>query len=392
MKRTLLEILGAMTVLVVLASFNHQLGRLKDQNTDVAEPRDSYSSVPDSMKPPSSYPKWPFYLAGVLVAIGIAIAFLWPVSVPYYTLSPGPVYDSSDFITVDGGTLSDDGELFFLTVSLKEANVFEWVAAKLDPRVDLREREVIRPVDVTPEQLRREGLAMMDESKRDATYVALTQLGYEVVLIGTGALVIETVPDSASDGVLLPDDIIIEMDGEIIGFRSDIIDLLGPLEIGDSVMLSIQRPDADDPEILDPVDVELVLRPHTDDPTRPMIGVLLGNNEPIVEFPVDVHIDSQNIGGPSAGLMFTLQIMDQLSEDEITKGYRIAGTGTISVDGTVGPIGGIKQKIHGAIDVGARAVLVPAANYEDALLAAGDRIEIVRIERIDDAIAFLATL
>jgi PDZ domain-containing protein len=363
-----------------------------DQTTGVAEPRDSYASVPDSMKPPSSYPKWPFYLAGALVAIGIAIALLWPVSVPFYTLSPGPVYDSSDFITVDGGAVSDDGELFFLTVSLKEANVFEWVAAQLDPRVDLREREVIRPVDVTPEQMRREGLAMMDESKRDATYVALTKLGYEVVLIGTGALVIETVPDSASDGVLLPDDIIVEMDGEVIGFRSDLIELLAPLEIGDPVLLSIQRPDADDPEIVDPMDVELVLGPHTSDPTRPMVGVLLDNNEPIVEFPVDVHIDSQNIGGPSAGLMFTLQIMDQLTDEEITKGYRIAGTGTISVDESVGAIGGITQKIFGAIDVGARAVLVPAANYEDAVLAAGDRIEIVRVETIDDALDFLATL
>ena len=177
-----------------------------DRNTEVVELHDPYASVPDSMKPPSSYPKWPFYLAGALVVIGLAIAFLWPVSVPYYTLSPGPVYDSSDFVTVDGGNVSDDGELFFLTVSLKEANVFEWAAAKLDPRVDLREREIVRPPDVSPEQLRREGLAMMDESKRDATYVALTKLGYEVVLIGTGALVIGTVPESAADGVLLPED------------------------------------------------------------------------------------------------------------------------------------------------------------------------------------------
>ena len=363
-----------------------------DPNTEVMEPRDPYAAVPDSMKPPASWPKWPFYLAGALVAIGIAIAFLWPMSVPYYTLSPGPVYDSSDFVTVEGGNVSDDGELFFLTVSLKEANVFEWVAAKLDPRVAIREREIIRPPDVSPEQLRREGLAMMDESKRDATYVALTKLGYEVTLIGTGALVIETVPEAAADGVLLPDDIILEMNGEIIGFRSDLTELLQPMAIGDQVMLSVERPDSDDPEILDPLDVELVLGPHTDDPTKPMIGVLLGNNEPIVEFPVDVHIDSQNIGGPSAGLMFTLQIMDQLTPDEITNGYRIAGTGTISVDETVGPIGGIQQKIHAAIDVGARAVLVPAANYEDALLAAGDRIQIVRVVTIDDALAFLATL
>ena len=363
-----------------------------EQNTEVEEPLDPYATVPQSMRPPAPYPKWPFYLAGALVAIGIAIAFLVPVSVPYYTLSPGPVYDSSDFINVEGGSVSDDGELFFLTVSVKEANVFEWAAAQVDPRVDVREREVIRPPDVSPEQLRRENLALMEESKRDATFVALTKLGYEVTLIGTGALVIETVPESAADGVLLAEDIIIEMDGEVIGFRSDLIELLQPLEIGDPVLLSIQRPDADDPDVLDPMDVELVLGPHTDDPERPMVGVLLGNNEPIVQFPVDVHIDSQNVGGPSAGLMFTLQIMDQLTSDEITHGYRIAGTGTISVDETVGAIGGITQKIYGAIDVGARAVLVPAANYDAAVLAAGDDIEVVRVETIDDALAFLAAL
>jgi PDZ domain-containing protein len=123
-----------------------------------------------------------------------------------------------------------------------------------------------------------------------------------------------------------------------------------------------------------------------------MIGVLLENNEPIVEFPVNVEIDSQNIGGPSAGMMFTLQIMDQLTEEPLTKGYRIAGTGTISTDGTVGAIGGIHQKVYGAIDAGARAVLVPAANYPDAVAAAGDRIEVVKVETIDDALAFLATL
>jgi PDZ domain-containing protein len=123
-----------------------------------------------------------------------------------------------------------------------------------------------------------------------------------------------------------------------------------------------------------------------------MIGILLGNNEPITEFPVEVVIDSQNIGGPSAGLMFTLQIMDQLTEDEITKGHRIAGTGTIRRDGTVGAIGGIRQKVYGAIGSGATAVLTPASNYEDALEAAGDKIVVVRVETVDDVLAYFKTL
>jgi PDZ domain-containing protein len=362
-----------------------------DSTTEVVDSRDPFSSVPASVRPPDAYPKWPFYLAGALIFVGIAIAILWPISVPYYAVSPGPVYDTSDFVTVDGGEISENGELFFLTVSLKEANVFEWVAAQFVDRVELSERQTVRPIGVSQEQLRRERIASMNQSKRDATFVALTHLGYEVTLIGTGALVIESVPDSAADGVLLPDDIIVAMDGQLIGFRSDVLDFLAPAQIGDAVVVTVERSDGED-DSFDTKDVELVLGPHSDDPDRPMMGVLLDNNEPIVEFPVDVFIDSQNVGGPSAGLMFTLQIIDQLTPGALTNGQRVAGTGTISINESVGAIGGIHQKVYGAMDAGAVAVLVPAGNYEEALVAAAGRIEIVRVETLNDALVFLATL
>lgn len=362
-----------------------------DSTTEVAE-HDPFAAVPDSVRPPPKNPVWPWYLAAALILVGIAIGFLWSMSVPYYTLSPGPVYDTSDFVHVEGGNLSDNGELFFLTVSLKEANVFEWAAAYFDERVDIDPRDDVRPAGVSEEQLRREGLAAMDQSKRDATYVALTKLGYEVTLIGTGALVIETVPDSAADGVLLPNDVIIDINGEIVAFRSDVIDFLAPLAIGDPVVVTVERPDSDEPSTFELMDFTIELGPHVDDPSRPMLGVLLDNNEPIVEFPVEVTIDSRNIGGPSAGMMFTLQIMDQLTPEQLTHGQRIAGTGTIRVDGTVGAIGGIKQKVHGAIEAGAVAVLVPEANYDDAVAAAKDRITVVKVTTIDDALAYLDTL
>jgi PDZ domain-containing protein len=363
-----------------------------DSDVVTEEVTDGFSDVPPGVRPTSRSPKWPWIVAGLLIAIGIAIAIAWPLTVPYYTLSPGPVYDTADFVSVEDGAASTDGELFFLTVSLKEANIFEWAAGYVDPRVDVRERERVRPIGVSPEQLRRESLAAMQQSKQTATFVALTELGYEVTLIGTGALVIETVPDSAADGVLLPDDVIIEMDGKEVAFRDDIIKDLTDAERGDLVEMLIERPVDESLDDFDAINVELVLGRHVDDPTRPMIGVLLDNNEPVVEFPVEVLIDSKNIGGPSAGMMFTLQIMDQLTDGEITHGERIAGTGTIARDGTVGSIGGVKQKVFGAIDAGARAVLIPAGNFADAVMAAGDKIEVVRIETIDDAIAFLETL
>ncbi|MCZ7533886.1 MAG: PDZ domain-containing protein [Acidimicrobiia bacterium] len=362
-----------------------------DSPTEVVDPHDSFESVPPSLRPPSTYPKWPFYLAGFLVVIGIAIGILLTVTVPYYAVSPGPVYDTSDFVTVEGGNTADTGELFFLTVSLKEANVFEWAAAQFDERVELAKVGAYRPPDVSEEQLRRESLALMDQSKQDATYVALTKLGYEVTLIGTGALVIDTIPGSAADGVLQPNDIIVEMDGKTVAFRSDVLSLLAPKSVGDPVVVTVERSDGET-DGFEVDDFEIVLGPHTDDPTKPMMGVLLDNNEPIVEFPVKVDIDSLNVGGPSAGLMFTLQIMDQLTPEPLTHGMRIAGTGTIHLDETVGAIGGIRQKVFGAIDAGAVAILVPAGNYDDAVAAAGDRIKVVRVETVDDALDFLNTL
>ena len=333
-------------------------------------------------------PWWPFALAAVFMVIGIAIAIAWPIKVPYYTLSPGPVYDTSDFIHVVGPDEVIDGEMFFLTVSLREANMFEYLAAQVNPKVDVAPRQNIRPTGVSPTDLRRENLARMNQSKTDAQFVALTKLGYEPTYIGTGALVIETVPDSAADGVLLTDDVIIGIDGHEIAFRSDVIDDLADKEIGDRVILEIERviEGSGDVEL---VEVEIVLGVHVDDPSRPMVGVLLDNNPPIIEFPVEVEMDSQNIGGPSAGMMFTLEIMNQATEEDFTGGLRMAGTGTISHDGTVGAIGGVTQKVHAAIDAGATVVFIPANNYDDAVAAAGDKIIVVRVETIDDALDYL---
>ena len=375
-----------------------------DNDATLTEPTadDAWSDLPDSVRPPRRYPKWPFVLAGVLLVIGIAIAALWPIKVPYYTLSPGPVYDTADFVAVSEGTANAGGELFFLTVSLKEANLFEYLSGQLDSTVNIAPRENIRPPGVSNDQLRREALAAMDQSKTDATYVALTELGYDVTLVGTGAEVIETVPGSAADGVLRAADVIVELDGESVEFRSDVLDLLEGREVGEEVTLVVERQieagaaagdtEASDDAAFEQVTLVVVLGPHTDDPERPMIGILLDNHEPIIEFPVEVEIDSQNIGGPSAGMMFTLQIMNQLTDEDLTGGLRIAGTGTISRDGTVGAIGGVQQKVYGAIEAGADVVFVPADNYDAAISAAGSEIDVVRVETIDDTIFYLETV
>ena len=361
---------------------------------------DDWEDVPESLRPRRKLPKWPFVLAAIVFALVVGIVAAWPINLPYYALSPGPVNDVTDFISVDEPN-TVEGDLFFLTVSLQEVNVLEYVAAQLNREVDLSPRENIRPAGTTQEQLRDQNLNLMNQSKQNAIYVALTELGYDVVFEGSGARVTAFTEVSAAGDVLEPGDVIVAVDGTPVEFLDDAMSLLGGRAPGDTVELTIERP-VDDPDVASERKVvEITLIPYRalneddeliEDPDRGMVGVFLENGETEIVFPVEVDIDSQNIGGPSAGMMFTLEIMNQLTEEDLTKGNRIAGTGTIRQDGTVGAIGGIKQKVYGAIDAGAVYVLVPDGNYDEAILAAGDDITVVRVVTIDDALDFLATL
>jgi PDZ domain-containing protein len=134
------------------------------------------------------------------------------------------------------------------------------------------------------------------------------------------------------------------------------------------------------------LDVELTSDP--DDPAQVRVGIQARTVNP--EFPVD--IDSENVGGPSAGMMYTLGIIDLLSPGDLTAGHVVAGTGTIAADGSVGGIGGIRQKVVAAEAAGAEVILVPESNYEEALTAPAGELEIVPVATVDDALAYLAGL
>jgi len=340
-------------------------------------------------------PKWPFALAGSILAGGVALAVVLPINVPYFALSPGPVSDVTDYIDVPDAA-EETGDLFFLTVTLKEVNLLEYIAAWLDSEVDLSARESIRPAGVSQEELRSQNLSLMESSKQNAVCVALTRLEYDVRCNGTGALVTGVIAGSAADGIILENDIIVELNGESVQIPEDLFAALAGRAPGETVLVTVDRGTSDGGRGRVALSVTLGVFRSLDgltvDETRGMIGVTPVQASAQVEFPVDVVIDSQNIGGPSAGLMFTLEIMNQLTPSDLTKGHRIAGTGTISPEGTVGPIGGVRQKIFGAINAGAEYVLVPRVNYPTAIDAASDDITVVQVDTIDDALAFLGSL
>ena len=331
-------------------------------------------------------PRWPFVLVGLFLLTGAAVLALWPVKVPYFAIAPGPVEEVADLISVeDVPVYATNGDLFLLTVGLREVNVFEFVEAELDPRVDLVGRDVIRPPGVTQEQQTRTNLQAMDQSIDAAVYVALTRLGYEVGFTGQGVAILEVVADTPADGVLQVGDVITRIEGTPVATSDDASNEIRSHAIGDTISLVGTRNG-------EPLSVSITLAPHPEVEGAPMVGVVLDTVNLDLDLPIDLQVDSRNIGGPSAGMMYAITVLDLLTEDDLTKGHRIAGTGTISLDETVGAIGGVRQKVFAARSVGAEYILVPTDNYDEALTAAGKDIEVVAVATLQDALDFLGGL
>lgn len=324
---------------------------------------------------------WPVYLIGALFALGVFSTAAWNVELPYLAFSAGPVSDAADSVVADEVAIyPPEGELLMLTVVSQDVNVFEALIAGVDPTIDLVRKQAVRREGESDEEYRNRVLQQMDDSNYRSVAVALRHLGYE--LVPTEVVVNDFVEDVPAASVLELGDSIEEIDGTPISSVSDIRSVLEGLEVGDTLEMTISR-DGEDATVT----VELAER--DDEPGAPMIGVMLGE---LTEPPFPVAIEAGDVGGPSAGMMHTLAIIDTLTEGELTGGNVIAGTGTISLDGSVGSIGGIRQKVVAAEAAGADYILVPEGNYESALTAERESIEIVPVATIDDAIDFLESL
>ena len=347
---------------------------------------DSFEQEPAPVVPRPRFPRWPFVLTGMALLLGAAVLALWPLKVPYYAISPGPVEEVADLVSVEGVPVyTTNGDLLLLTVGLREVNAFEYLEAELDPRVDLVGRDVIRPPGVTQEEATRTNLEAMDQSIDAAVYVALTRLGYEVGFTGEGVSVLQVSEGTPAAGVLQVGDIITHVEGRAVNTADDAGAFIRTFQVGDTINLSGTRAG-------EPLSVDVTLVPHPDLEGAPMVGVVLDTVNLGLDLPIDLEIDSRNIGGPSAGMMYAITVLDLLTPEDLAKGHRIAGTGTIHFDETVGAIGGVRQKVFAARSVGAEYIMVPTDNYPDALTAAGDGIEIVAVATLQDALDFLDSL
>lgn len=332
------------------------------------------------------------FLAIVLIGVAVVFSF-WRR--PFYALAPGSVRDASQRISVaDVESYVPEGEVGFVTVSLTErVSMWEYLSAKVDDSVDLVHEDIING-DRTADEKREEDRRRMQDSKNDAAVVALEYLGYTVPWVGLGVEVANTTPCMPADGVLNTGDLIIGVDGTDVLLTEELIGELADNAPGDSVLLTVDR--IEDGTIED-VDLELGSSAaeclpadirDSEDEAKARIGIGLGPQLLEYELPVDVEIETDRVGGPSAGLAFTLAIIDVLTPGELTGGLSVATTGTITPTGVVGRVGGVKQKTVAARESGTDLFLVPADELDEALGFAGD-MEVRAVATLDDAMAAL---
>jgi len=260
-----------------------------------------------------------------------------------------------------------------------------WMAGQFSPILTILPPEKIIPHQPTPQESARQGYQELDQSITTASVIGLRLAGYNAGETGRGAEVMEILPESPAQGILLPGDIIIALNQKPVQTASDLINWVKTQAQNSSVHLSILREKENK-------DLTISLMAPAQPGGSPRIGISIQDAGFDTNLPIPVKIVPQKIvGGPSAGLMFTLTLYNMLISDDLTNGLRIAGTGTINPDGSVGPIGGVQQKVAAAEDAGAVIFLSPAENYADAITAA-NRIKVVKVATVEDAVAFLRSL
>lgn len=313
------------------------------------------------------------------------------VPVPFASYHPGPTFDvlgeadGEEIIQVNGAkTYRDDGEIRMTTVSVSQEgvdkNLFSILSDWIDPDAAVYPYDIVHPPGTTAEQEEVEGQVQMVSSQGNAIAAALRQLDYDV----TPALEVLSIgPATPADGALAVRDIFVSVDGVPLtadeAGQKALLDAVQAAQDRQKLSFVVRR---DGKEVTVPVGTEEVT--NDDGTTRRQIGIQLGIGF-IFPFSVSVNI-SDNIGGPSAGLMFALAIYDTLTPGSLTGGQDVAGTGELDSEGTVGPIGGIQQKIAGAREAGAELFLVPSDNCGDALGANNGDMRLVR------ATTFVTTL
>ena len=344
----------------------------------------------DPVAPPrrsrSSTIGWSLILLAMLVTIVVAL-----VPSPYVIEQPGPVFDTLGEVEVGGEavplidiqnatTYPTEGSLNMLTVSINgnrdnRLNWFQVASAWFDSSKAVVPIDNVYPEGVTVEQSNEQSQIDMQNSQQEAIAAALTDLGYE---FSTSLEIVDVSTDKPANGVLEAGDTVVSVNGQtftdVTGLKSAIA--ANGVEAPAAVVVS--RDGVERTESITPV--------AGAGASDPVLGITVKGN---FVFPIDVTIQLEKVGGPSAGQMFALGIIDKLTPGSLTGGNDVAGTGTITGDGTVGPIGGIRQKMYGAVGAGADYFFAPADNCNEVVGHVPDGLTVFAISNLSDSLAAL---
>ncbi|MET0627657.1 MAG: PDZ domain-containing protein, partial [Acidimicrobiia bacterium] len=383
---------------------------MHEESTDESseEPSDAAVSPPGPRPPGPSRGRRIAAIAlsaiGVLIVVVVVAGFF--IHLPYVIISPGsatPLDDS--VVTIEGApTYGHEGNVLFLTVRVTphDPNLWKYLVAKLDPDKEVVKRENVLGC-LSDNDNAAFNTLLMSQSQDDATKVALERLGYTVTASSPVVTVTTVCPDSPAFGALHSGDAIVAVDGQPVTANSSIADLLAIHAPGDAVPVTVNRGGADvtiaattGRRVVTPASgaesggagSETECVPTRGQPTgTPCFGIVV-QQFVRYEFPIDVNFDIQRVGGPSAGLAFTLAIIDDLTPGDITGGKRVAVTGAIAADGSVLPVGGVEQKAitarHNDVDL----MLVPRSELAAARKGANG-LRVVGVDTFDEALAAL---
>lgn len=327
-------------------------------------------------------------ILAALVPIAVLVAVGTTAQVPFAALGPGPTVNTlgevggEEVVQIDGADLDPvAGNLNMTTVEVRSAlTLFDALGYWASGRYGVVPIEEVIPQGQTQDEVRESNKADFEQSERSAERAALGYLGYPTV-----ALVDSVSEDGAAGGLLEPGDRIVAVDGASVSTGAEVVDALAGRRPGDSVTIAYARGGGDGQE----GEVAVVLGAHPDDPGRGALGVLVGT-EPVADFTVTFNL--ADVGGPSAGLMFALALVDKLSPGELNGGRFVAGTGTIDASGKVGPIGGIRYKTVAAREAGATEFLVPSANCPEAARHAPDGLTLLKVDTLAQAVDAMAAV
>ncbi|MDM5232108.1 SepM family pheromone-processing serine protease [Lysinibacillus pakistanensis] len=339
----------------------------------------------------------------IYVVLLVVICFLMLYRLDAYIMKPGSAYDVSKFVTVENNHTENKGSMSLMTVAMQQATPFSYLWAKTQKYQKLMDINQVRNPLEDEEEYNVRQLKLMSDSQFNAKYIAFQKAGLQTTIHFDGVFVLNVLDGGASDGLLKAGDEIIEVDGHKISNQQMLVDLLKPKELGDKATVRFIR-NKNEQEVT----ITLKEIPRAEE-KRAGLGISYAESKSIETNP-KVTMKTEDIGGPSAGLMFTLEILDQLLKEDLTKGYAVAGTGEMLVDGSVGRIGGIDYKVIAADRDGMEIFFAPddeispelkakhpelESNYATAVKTAkeiGTKMKIVPVKTVDDAINYLKQL